>query len=72
MQVTLKQARKLRGITQQELAELLGLSEATIVKYEKNELDMKLSTALLIAEKLGITFDGLKFAVSDTSNVEVR
>jgi transcriptional regulator with XRE-family HTH domain len=69
MQVTLKQARQLRGLTQIDLANLTGLSEPTIVKYEKDEADMKISTAWLMAEKLGITFDGLSFAVSDSVDV---
>ncbi|MDR3137118.1 MAG: helix-turn-helix domain-containing protein [Coriobacteriales bacterium] len=66
MQVTLKQARQLRGLSQVELAKLTGFSEPTIVKYEKNELDMKVSTALRIADTLGVSFDGIRFYVMDT------
>jgi DNA-binding XRE family transcriptional regulator len=55
-------------MTQSELANLTGFSEPTIVKYEKNELDMKVSTALLIAEKLGVVFDGLRFCIANNDD----
>lgn len=65
MQVTLKQARKLRGLTQVQLAKKLGISEPTMVSYEQDFSKMKISTANLAAEILGFTFDGIAFVVEE-------
>ena len=49
----LKRWRKEKKITQEELANFAGLSRVGIVKLEKNESDIKLSTLIKVVELLG-------------------
>ena len=50
----LKNLRKEREITQEELANFSGLSRVGIVKLENNESDIKLSTLIKIVGLLGL------------------
>lgn len=50
----LKRYRKEKKITQQELASFAGLSRVGVVKLEKNESDIKLSTLIKIVGLLGL------------------
>lgn len=52
----IRKARKERGITQQELAQRLGVNRATISKYESGQISIPLSQALAIAEALDMAF----------------
>jgi len=52
--VTIKEHRKSRGITQNELADYTGLSRAGIAKIEAGESDIKLSTLISISNLLGL------------------
>lgn len=59
---TLKEVRKLCGMTQRELAEKAGLNIRLIQKYESGEYaieNMTSKTASYIAESLGITMEEL-------------
>ena len=59
---TLKEIRKLCGMTQRELAEKAGLNIRLIQKYESGECkvgNMASNTASCIAESLGITIEEL-------------
>lgn len=49
----LKRWRKEKKITQEELANFAGLSRVGIVKLEKDESDIKLSTLIKIVGLLG-------------------
>lgn len=46
--------RKELGLTQKRLAMLAGVSIPTISRFENNDHDIKLSSALVILEALGI------------------
>jgi transcriptional regulator with XRE-family HTH domain len=50
---TIKKYRKEKKITQQELADFSSLSRVGVVKFEKREGDIKLSTLIKIANLLG-------------------
>lgn len=49
-----KQLRKEQKITQQELADFANLSRIGVVKLEKGEGDVKLSSLIKIASLLGL------------------
>ena len=50
----LKDARKVAGITQKQLAEKIGKDRSYIALLEKGETDMQLSTFLMISEAVGL------------------
>ena len=52
----LKNARKLAGITQQQLADKIGKKREYVAMLEKGETDMQLSTFIMISEALGLKF----------------
>lgn len=49
----IKNQRKIMDVTQDELANFAGLSRVGVVKLEKEEGDIKLSTLLKVANLLG-------------------
>ena len=49
----IKNQRKIMDVTQDELANFAGLSRIGVVKLEKEEGDIKLSTLLKVANLLG-------------------
>lgn len=49
----IKNQRKVMDVTQDELANFAGLSRVGVVKLEKDEGDIKLSTLLKVANLLG-------------------
>ena len=51
---TIKELRSEMKITQEELANFTGLSRIGVVKLEKEENDLKLSSLIKIANLLGI------------------
>jgi len=51
--------RKARGLTQTQLADLLGLAQQTLAHYEGGRLRFPASTLPKLAEKLGLTLDEL-------------
>ncbi len=52
----IRKARKERGITQQELADRIGVNRATVSKYESGQISIPLAQALAIAEALDMSF----------------
>lgn len=51
--------RKELGISQEKLAKLTGIMRKTLLFYEKDYSDMKLTTAMCIADVLGMTLNEL-------------
>ena len=51
--ITIKELRSEMKITQEELANFSGLSRIGVVKLEKEDNDLKLSTLIKIANLLG-------------------
>lgn len=58
---TLEQWRKIRGYSQEKMAELCGVHINTYRMWEQNPSSIKLGKALEIAEILGITVDDIIF-----------
>lgn len=54
-----KQARLDRGLTQDELAESSGVSQAAISHLERSNGDPKIGTMRALADALGVTLDEL-------------
>ena len=55
MGMRIKEMRKAAGMTQEKLAEILCTKKATISAYERDQIDIKSSIVLEIAEALGCT-----------------
>jgi transcriptional regulator with XRE-family HTH domain len=51
--------RRLRGMTQAELARLSGIAREDICRYEAGEKDPSLRNTLRIAKALGVSLDAL-------------
>ena len=52
----LREERKKRNISQNQLASLIGKSRTYITALEKGQTDMQLSTFLMVARALGLNF----------------
>lgn len=57
--LNLKEIRKSKGLSQQELANILGLSQIAISQYERGIREPNLETLILICQKMEITFEEL-------------
>ena len=55
----LKQYRKARGLTQQELADLVGVSRQTIMQLERNRYNPSMLLAYSIARVFDVTIEEL-------------
>lgn len=55
----LKEIRLLRGMTQRELAEKLGIEQSTISLYETGERIPNAAMAAKIASTLGVSFNDI-------------
>ncbi len=51
--------RKERGLTQMQLADLLGTSQQTVTAYENGTRRVPITTLLLLAQSLGTTIEEL-------------
>jgi DNA-binding XRE family transcriptional regulator len=51
----LREKRKSLGITQQELADRVGRDRTYIIRIEKGETDLQLSSFIRLADALGLT-----------------
>ena len=66
--IRLKQARKAKGITQVELAALLGITQTSYQRMETGAHDMKMSTIYKICKTLSISSDWLLGLSDDFEN----
>ena len=57
----LRAARESKGLTQPELAELVGTAEARISRYENGRIEPKLVMASALALALGLSLDELVY-----------
>lgn len=55
--MTLKELRKKRGMTQEQLANRLGIARSLISKYENGKISPTITTAFRMAEILGCGID---------------
>ena len=59
MENVIRALRKEKGVSQEELAKLCGVSRQTINAIENNKYDPTLSLAFRLALHLGVTVDAL-------------
>ncbi len=55
----LKEIRKSNGVTQDDLAELLGVQKSTISSYESDKIDPVDKSKVMIAKRFNISLDYL-------------
>lgn len=67
----LKKHRTEKGYSQEDLAQLSGLSKATICKYEAGAM-AKVKHAVALSRALGIAFNYLIGFIDDPYDIEVR
>ena len=61
----IKELRRAKGMTQDELAQATGLHRVTIARYEVSDGGMTLDSARRIASALGCTVEELTTTVSE-------
>ena len=61
---TIREMRVQRGITQTKMAEELGVSRPTYIKFENNPSAMSVGTAKRICSLLGCRLEDIFFAVN--------
>lgn len=59
MKLTLREWRRLKEVTQEQMAEVCGIHINTYRNWEEKPSEIKISFAMKIAEHLGITLDDL-------------
>jgi DNA-binding XRE family transcriptional regulator len=64
--VTLPVARKIANMTQKQLGFAVGVSESTVINWEKGRTEPTVSQAKAIGEATGIPYDNIIFLTSDT------
>ena len=64
--VTLPVARKIANMTQKQLGFAVGVSESTVVNWEKGRTEPTVSQAKAIGEATGIPYDNIIFLPQDT------
>lgn len=68
MGLTLDAWRRARGVSQDEMAILCGVSTMTYRKWENNPGSIKIDDALLIADKLKISLDDIILPLNTTKS----
>lgn len=58
--VTLKELRRLTGLTQEEFAKEVDIPTTSYRRYESNPLCMDVGKLIGICEKVGIPFENIK------------
>ena len=64
--VTLPVARKIANLTQKSLGNAVGVSESTVINWEKGRSEPTVSQAHKISEVTGIPLDGIIFLPPST------
>lgn len=64
--VTLPVARKIANLTQKELGLALGVSESTVINWEKGRSEPTVCQGQKISELTGIPLDSIIFLPSNT------
>ena len=59
--ITMVAARKMAGLTQQEMARACGVSVGTVTRWEKGIKDPTISQAKKIGEVCGVHYDDIIF-----------
>lgn len=59
--ITLKAARVNAGLTQEDVAEKMGVAVTTVRNWEKGNTDPKLSQFVMLCEIYGVSYDSIFF-----------
>ena len=70
MKLTLAQHRKVKGYTQEEMAEMCGVSRSTYINWEAKPEDLTIRKVMLLAHVLGITLEDFLFCPETLQNEE--
>ena len=62
--VTLPVARKIANLTQKQLADAVGVSESTVINWEKGRSEPTVNQAQTISDTVGIPLDSIIFLPS--------
>ena len=68
MKFTLAQARMLSGLTQRQIADMLGVSEKTYIQYEKYRKILDMKQAFDFSQYTGIDMNDLIFFEGQLQN----
>lgn len=68
MKETIKKLRKQNGLTQKELADLVGTSQAAISNYESGNRSLGIETAKKIAIALEVSLDELWHGINEDAS----
>lgn len=55
----LKYERKIAGLTQQQLADKMGIKQQQLSRWERDEIEPAVSSIVAIAKALDVSFDDL-------------
>ena len=75
MKKNIKQLRKEKGIKQQEMAQILGISSPTLRKYENNPRqfsDMKLDLLFKIIDVLNVSIEDVAITELDINKSNIK
>lgn len=64
--VTLPVARKIANMTQKQLADAVGVSESTVINWEKYRSEPTISQAMKIGVAVGMYYDNILFLPPNT------
>ena len=67
----LKELRESKGLTQKEVAEIIGYSEISYARYEKGEREPDISTLCKLAEYFKVTIDYLIGRAQNLGKIEL-
>ena len=62
MKMTMKEWRRAKGISQEEMANVCGVHVNTYRAWEEKPESIKFTAAVKIAERLGVSLDDIFFA----------
>lgn len=68
----IKELRYENSLTQEQLAEILGIAKNTLCQYEKNKANPSLEIVLKIADYFGVSVDYLLGREDDFGNITIR
>jgi putative transcriptional regulator len=68
MELTIRELRRVKEISQEEMANACGVHMNTYRAWEENPKDIRLGAAKIIASKLGISLDDI-FLPPDTTEL---
>lgn len=66
MSISLRAARQIKGLTQQEMAEKIGVCRHTYMKYENQPERVPVGVAKAISEITGVELDNIFFEHNST------